>query len=61
MPDLVHACTAEERHVLNMVRCWPEVPAIVIYGSDGTWSVSTASEHVAARAASQERPAAISG
>ena len=34
-------CTPQERTVLDMVKCWPEIPAIVTYDEEGGWSVST--------------------
>lgn len=34
-------CTADERVVLDMIACWPGVPALVMFKKDGGWSVST--------------------
>lgn len=38
-------CTAEERTVLDMIRCWPGIPAIVSY-EQGQWSVSTSDRDI---------------
>lgn len=46
MAERVCTCSREEREVLNMVRHWPGIPAIVTYYPDGRWSVSTAQEDI---------------
>ena len=35
------SCTPQERTVLDMVKCWPGIPAIVTYDEKGGWSVGT--------------------
>lgn len=34
-------CTAAERDLLDMIACWPGVPAVVTIHEDGRYSVST--------------------
>lgn len=34
-------CIAAERDLLNMIACWPGVPAIVTIEADGRYSVPT--------------------
>jgi hypothetical protein len=38
---LSHACTRDEALVLDMIKFWPDVPAIVTYSPADGWSVGT--------------------
>jgi len=49
MPDSALTCTPEERHVLDSISCWPGVPAVVTFETDGTWRVTTRAEDIEAR------------
>lgn len=40
-----YKCSGQERAVLDMVKCWPGVPAQVTLEADGTWSVATLPQH----------------
>ena len=40
-PDERRTCTAAERALLDMIACWPDVPALVTIHGDGRHSVST--------------------
>lgn len=42
-------CSPEERTVLDMVRCWPGIPAIVTYDPERGWSVGTSESDVQSR------------
>ena len=35
-----HLCSSAEREVLEMVKCWPGVPAIVTFTPPNGWNVS---------------------
>ena len=39
--DEHRTCTAAERDLLDMIACWPGVPAVVTIHDDGRYSVST--------------------
>lgn len=43
------SCTRTERSVLDMIKAWPGVPALVTIEKDGSWSVSTAENEIMAR------------
>jgi hypothetical protein len=43
-------CSRIEREVLDMVKCWPGIPAIVTYDEERGWHVSTSPHDIERRA-----------
>lgn len=58
MPPEDYKYSRQERAVIDMVKCWPGIPAQIICETDGTWSVGTLPEHLSTRdeRESRERP-----
>lgn len=46
MTETTSSCTRAERDVLNMIKVWPGIPAIVTYFPDGSWNVSTSEKGI---------------
>ena len=51
MPHQNYSCTAVEQHILEQIKAWPGIPAVVTYYEDGRWSVQTEPEEVERRIA----------
>lgn len=45
----LRTCTVAEREVLDMVKCWPSIPATVTYHGEERWSVSTSEDYLLLR------------
>lgn len=52
--DESSTCTRAEREVLDMIKFWPEITAIVTYSSERGWSGGTDPRDVDCRAKAQE-------